>query len=309
MSAVEVLSPVDVLTFGEAMVAVRAEGPVRLGGAARLTIAGAESNVAIGLARLGHAVRFAGRVGADESGALVERTLRAEGVELALHADPDAATGLVLFEQRLPDLTRVEYHRAGSAGARLEPADLAAPLAAGARMLHVTGVTAALGPGPLDAVRRAVAHPGRRVCLDVNHRARLWSSDEAAAALTPLARRADVVIGSPEELELVGGVAALRDAGCEVVVKCGADGARAISSDGEHAAPGHRVGVVDSVGAGDAFTAGYLSALLDGLDVPGRLARGNAAGAFAVATRGDWEGLPTRAELDLLGLPGGAALR
>jgi len=305
----EVLAPVDVLTFGEAMVAVRAEGQVRLGGAARLSIAGAESNVAIGLARLGHAVRFAGRVGADESGALVERTLRAEGVELALRADPDAATGLVLFEQRLPDLTRVEYHRTGSAGARLDPDDLTAALTAGAALLHVTGVTAALGPGPLAAVRRAVAHPGLRVCLDVNHRARLWSAEAATAALTPLAARAAVVIGSPEELELVGGIPALRAAGCEVVVKLGADGARALSADGEHTAPGHRVRVVDSVGAGDAFTAGYLSALLDGLDVPGRLARGNAAGAFAVATRGDWEGLPTRAELDLLGLPGGAALR
>jgi sugar/nucleoside kinase (ribokinase family) len=302
------MTPVEVLTVGEAMVAVRAEGLVRLGGAARLSIAGAESNVAIGLARLGHAVRFAGRVGADESGALVERTLRAEGVDAALVRDPDAATGLVLFEPRLPGVTRVEYHRAGSAGSRLTSDDLAGALAAGARLLHVTGVTAALGAGPREAVERAVAAIGS-VCLDVNYRGRLWSPAEAAAALAPLARRAEVVVGSPEELDLVGGVDALRERGCEVVVKAGADGARALTPDGEFAAPAHRVTAVDTIGAGDAFTAGYLSARLEGLPVPARLARGNAAGAFAVAAHGDWEGLPTRAELDLLGLPDGTALR
>ncbi|RBM21636.1 sugar kinase [Prauserella sp. PE36] len=302
----------EVVTLGETMMSLRAEGMVRLGTSFRSSIAGAESNVAIGLSRLGHPVRWLGRVGADEPGALVLRTLRAEGVDVStVERDDEAPTGLVLFEQRLPDVTRVQYHRAGSAGSRLSAADVA--LGGDVRLVHLTGITPALGDGPRDAVERAVARArelAATVSFDVNHRARLWSAADAAPALTPIARRADVVIGSADELELVGGVDALLAAGVrEVVTKLGADGAAVTTADGEQRAPGHRVPVVDSVGAGDAFTAGYLSALLDGLDVPGRLARGNRTGAFAVATAGDWEGLPTRAELDLVALGEGAALR
>ncbi|WP_110336087.1 sugar kinase [Prauserella flavalba] len=302
----------EVVTLGETMVSLRAEGLVRLGTSFRSSIAGAESNVAIGLSRLGHSVRWLGRVGADEPGELVLRTLRAEGVEVSTVERDDAApTGLILFEQRLPDVTRVQYHRSGSAGSRLSAADVV--LDGDVRLLHLTGITPALGDGPREAVERAVARArelGATVSFDVNHRARLWSAADAAPVLTPLARRADVVIGSGDELDLVGGVNALLTAGVrEVVTKLGADGAAVSTPDGEQRAPGHRVPVADSVGAGDAFTAGYLSALLDGLGPAERLARGNRAGAFAVATAGDWEGLPTRAELELLALGEGAALR
>src|SRR5256885_16954670 len=94
---------VDVVTFGETMAALRADGPIRLGGTARWSIAGAESNVAIGLARLGHAVRWIGRVGADEPGALVLRTLRAENVDVTYAAaDPDAPTRLILLQSPPP---------------------------------------------------------------------------------------------------------------------------------------------------------------------------------------------------------------
>lgn len=315
------MSAVDVLTFGETMLALRARGLIRLGADMSTSIAGAESNVAVGLARLGHAVRWAGRVGDDEPGSLVLRTLRAEGVDVsAAVRDPAAPTGLILFEQRLADLTRVQYYRTGSAGSRLCADDLAAPLAAGARLLHLTGVTPALGAAPLAAVHAAAEHAaahGWTLCLDVNHRSRLWSAEEAARALTPLARRARIVIGSPEELALVSGesspaeaAAGLIGAGVrEVVVKLGADGARVHTADGEWSAPAHPVRVVDSIGAGDAFTAGYLSGLLDGAGVPERLARGNAAGAYAVSTPGDWEGLPDRSELALLALGEGTALR
>ncbi|MBK1783141.1 sugar kinase [Prauserella cavernicola] len=302
----------EVVTLGETMVSLRAAGLVRLGTTFHSSIAGAESTVAIGLSRLGHSVRWVGRVGADETGDLVVRTLRAEGVDVStVERDGSAPTGLILFEQRLPDVTRVRYYRAGSAGSRLSAADVA--LGEDTRLVHLTGITPALGDGPREAVEAALAQArerGATVSLDVNHRAKLWPAEQASAALTPIARGADVVIGSADELELVGGTRALLDAGVrEVVTKLGADGAAVTTADGEQRAPGHRVPVVDSVGAGDAFTAGYLSALLDGLDPAARLERGNRAGAFAVATSGDWEGLPTRSELELLALGEGAALR
>lgn len=304
---------IDVITLGETMLSLRAHSMIRLGTDLTASIAGAETTVAIGLSRLGHEVSWIGRVGADEPGELVLRTLRAEGVDVSsVVVDDTASTGLMLVERRL-DRSRVQYYRAHSAGSRLGPDDLESALNSGARLLHLTGVTPALGGPPLAAVNTASEHAraaGTTVCFDVNFRSRLWSADEARATLTPLAEHSDVVVGSPEELELVGGVKALLAAGVgEVVTKLGADGARVATPLGEHTAAAHRVRVVDPIGAGDAFTAGYLSALLDELPVSARLARGNAVGACAVATTGDWEGLPDRDELELLTTAEGAVLR
>ncbi len=304
---------IEVVTFGETMFAVRADGLLRLGGTLQASIAGAEATVAIGLSRLGHRSRWAGRVGTDEPGELVLRTLRAEGVDVSTVDRDIAPTGLILFEQRLPDLTRVQYYRNQSAGSRLTPADVAGALADGVRLVHFTGITPALSETARAAAHTALdrsAELSATVSFDVNYRSRLWRAEDAAAVLTPLARRAAVVIGSADEIDLVGGTDGLLRAGVrEVVVKQGAEGAAVHDGEAVYRAPGHRVPVVDSVGAGDAFTGGYLSGLLDGLEYTDRLARGNAVGAFAVATSGDWEGLPTRSELDLLSFEKGAALR
>jgi len=314
---------IDVATFGETMAALRARDPIRLGGTMRLSVAGAESNVAIGLARLGHRVRWTGLVGADETGELVLRTLRAEGVDVShARADGRGPTGLILFERRIGDLTRVIYHREGSAGSFLDTADVLPALDPLPRLLHVTGITPALGPGPAAAVRAAVrtaAAAGVRVCLDVNHRSRLWTRDAAAEVLRPLASSLSVVVASDDELELVAPasatterdrVSALLDLGVsEVVVKRGAEGASGHTPVETVHTPARRVQVTDLVGAGDAFVAGHLSGLLDGLDLAGRLDRAVTAGAFAVASPGDWEGLPTRAELGLLDALPGSTLR
>ncbi|MFE6975112.1 sugar kinase [Streptomyces sp. NPDC057682] len=311
----------DVLTFGEAMVALRADGPIRTGGALRMSVAGAEANVAIGLARLGHRVRWVGCTGADEFGALVLRTLRAESVDVACAARAEGPTGLVVFEPRVADLTRVSYYRAGSAGSRLGPGHLERALAEGPRVLHTTGITAALGPEPLRAVREAAstAPGGTTVCLDVNHRAKLWSRQEAAAALRPLMPYVDVLVASDDELALAAPAGArsedrqaeaLLEAGVrEVVVKRGGQGAEVYDASGRTARPAVSVPVKDTVGAGDAFVAGYLSAFLDGEPVAGRLDRAVTTGAFAVACAGDWEGLPTRDELRLLRAAPGSAIR
>ncbi|MEW9527086.1 sugar kinase [Microbispora sp. NPDC049125] len=310
---------IDVATFGETMASLRALDPVRLGGTMRLSVGGAESNVAIGLARLGHRASWTGLVGDDETGELVLRTLRAEGVDVThCRVDRRGPTGLMLVERRVGDLTRVLYHRAGSAASFLSPPDVLPALDPPPKMVHVTGITPALGPGPAAAVRAAV-DSGLRVSLDVNHRSRLWDRERAAETLRPLASRLSVVIASDDELELVAPasatterdrVAALLDAGvAEVIVKRGADGATGHTPAETVDTPARRVRVADLVGAGDAFTAGYLSGLLDGLDLAGRLSRAVTTGAFAVASSGDWEGLPDRRELGLLDSLPGSTLR
>ncbi|WP_405623852.1 sugar kinase [Streptomyces sp. NBC_00076] len=306
------------------MAALRAQGALRLGGTLGLSVAGAESNVAIGLARLGHRVQWAGRVGADELGALVLRTLRAEGVgtDHAGTDDTGRPTGLLLTEPRLGTLTRVSYYRAGSAGSAVSPADVLPALASGARVLHLTGITPALSPAAAEATLAAATtarEAGITVCLDVNYRSRLWSTDRARTALRPLLDHTDLLIASEDELPLAlersgaGESEAVHDilaAGVdEVVVKRGARGATTFTADGATDSAARQVDAVDLVGAGDAFVAGYLSGLLDGSDVRARLHRAVTTAAFAVATRGDWEGLPTQDELGLFDQPDGTTIR
>ena len=313
---------VDVLTIGEAMAALRSPAPVRHGGQLALSVAGAESNVAIGLARLGHRVRWAGVLGQDRFGELVLSTLRAEGVDTELVRRSTAPTGIVLFEQRLAGLCRVDYHRTASAGSELRPADLDNAFERAPRVLHVTGVTLALGAGPRGAVTRAVRlarERGTIVCLDVNHRRRLWSRDAAVSALNALVSEVDIVIASDDELRLLatgpGGderllMESLRARGVkEVVVKHGEKGATLHLPGRQIHQPARTVTSVDPVGAGDAFVAGYLSGLLDGLRREEQLQRAVTLGAFAVASEGDWEGLPRRDELGLLDVPAGEPLR
>ena len=312
-------SSVDLLTLGESMVSLRSAGPLSTGGPLTMHVAGAESNVAVGVARLGHSVSWTGVVGADPHGEFILRQLRGEGVRLQHREDPTRRTGVMFLEQRTADVTRAFYYRSDSAGSTLSREDVDRALQPGARILHLTGITPALSPEARKAVEYAAeraAAEGLVVSLDVNYRSKLWSREEAREVLTPLVRHAGILIASDDELDLVATAPArvddpdsreaamaaeLLELGVqEVVVKRGAAGADVHSPNGRWEASAVSVTSIDTVGAGDAFTAGYLSALLDGADIPGRLQRGVLAGAFAVSTVGDWEGLPARGELALL---------
>ncbi|HZY01177.1 MAG TPA: sugar kinase [Dermatophilaceae bacterium] len=316
------MTQLDVVTLGETMVSLRTGTPLRLGGTMTMTVAGAESNVAIGLARLGHTVRWGGRVGADEVGAFILRTMRAESVAVdTVLVDARRPTGLMLAERRVADISRVSYYRAGSAGSALAPADAVACLADTPRILHVTGITPALSGSAADAVATAVElarHAGALVSVDVNYRSSLWAPEDARLVLSELVRGADIVIASEDELGLVVTDARHESAAAEelaasgvshLVIKRGARGASVWQQGQAHHATAVPVTVLDTIGAGDAFTAGYLSGVLDGLSPAAALYRGTVTGAFAVAGVGDWEGLPSREELSLLETEAGSTLR
>ncbi|MFE3687359.1 sugar kinase [Streptomyces sp. NPDC059095] len=305
----------SVFTFGETVLALRGSGPLRLGGAMDVTITGAESTVATGLARLGHQVRWAGAVGADEAGELVLRTLEAEGVDVsAASRDEGAPTGLVLLAPRLPGPTRAHPYRAGSAAPRIRACAIAEAFAAAPpALLHLTGITPALGRSAQSAACLALqlaAEHSAMVCLDVNHRPELWSSQEAAEVLRQWAPKADVLVATEDELALCLPESAPDDTEQrakellalgvgEIVVKRGAAGATVYAAQGRLHRPARTPRAPGAAGAGDAFVAGYLSGLLDGVPTAARLERATAAEAFATASPGGWEGTPTRAELAL----------
>jgi len=305
----------DVVTFGETMglFAEQAVGRVRSGTPFEFRIGGSESNVAIGLARLDCAVCWMGRVGRDTYGDEIIRTLRGEGVTVQAHRDPQRPTAMMVKTRPAPHHQRISYYRSGSAGAAFGPDDVDDECISTARVLHVSGISLAISPSAAAAVEHAVAvarAAGTLVSLDVNYRSRLWPRAEAAARLHALLPRVDLLFGNTDEARLltdctqsrqVTATQLLRLGPGEVVLTGGTGGAAAVTATGEVATvPALAVPVVDTVGAGDAFVAGYLAARLQGASLDDRLDLAATTGAFACMSEGDWEGAPTRDELTLI---------
>jgi 2-dehydro-3-deoxygluconokinase len=310
----------DVITYGEAMMLLVADrpGPLELAQSFHKRTAGAETNVAIGLARLGLKVGWASRLGTDSMGRYLLAAMQAEGIDCShVVCDASQKTGFQ-FKGQVNDGSDppVEYHRKGSAASHIGVADIDENWLRSARHLHATGVFAAVSASTLPAAQKTMAlmrDAGRSVSFDPNLRPTLWASPEAMrAAINDLAARAQWVLPGLEEGRFLTGedtperVARwYRERGAQlVVVKLGREGAYYDDHlNGFGLVPGFPVAkVIDTVGAGDGFAVGVISALLEGLDVPQAVSRGAWIGARAVQVMGDSEGLPTRAELKTAGL-------
>jgi 2-dehydro-3-deoxygluconokinase len=279
-----------VVTAGETMALLDPleDGELALGALLRLRFAGAESNFAIALARLGVPAAWISRLGADRPGVLIREALEREGVDVRwVREDPEAPTGL-FYKWRSGGRTSVAYHRRGSAASRLEPADVPDEALEDAALVHLTGITLALGEGPralvLDVARRARA-AGAVVLFDPNYRPALWESPAAAAAaMAPVLEHVDWCLCGADEASLAGAARA--------VVRTGASAT--VISDGEavEVPPPRREAVVDEVGAGDAFAAGFAYGVLQGWDPPDCVRAAHAIAACALRGTGDWETLP-----------------
>ena len=304
----------QVVTLGETMALMKAEtpGPLAHVSSLSLGVGGAESNFAVALRRLGTSVTWVGRLGADSLGDLVQRELAAEGIVTLAIRDADAPTGLMIKERRTPDALRVWYYRTGSAGSRLSWADVPPELIAGAELLHVTGITLGISDSAREAVHQAVEcarRAGVLVSFDLNYRSALWPPAEAARDFASIIAKADLVFAGESEAAMVVGAAEdpltlahrIAELGpTQSVIKLGADGCVAVVDGHEYRRPAVRINAVDSVGAGDAFVAGYVSELVAGANTSARLRTAVRAGAFACLVPGDWEGMPRRQELALL---------
>ena len=310
----------DVVTLGEAMLLLVAEEPGPLESVMHFTkrTAGAETNVAIGLARLGLKVGWQSRLGADSMARYLVAAIGGEGVDCSrVVCDPAQRTGF-MFKGRVVDGSDppIEYHRRGSAASQLDPDEIDEAWIAGTRHLHVSGVFAALSASTLAATRRAMAlarAQGKTIGFDPNLRPTLWPSREAMRdTINDLAAHADWVLPGIEEGRLLTGQVTpeavarfYRERGVKrVVVKLGAAGAYFDDADGGcgHVPAAPVTQVIDTVGAGDGFMVGVTSALLEGRGIADATRRGAWIGARAVQVRGDTEGLPTRAELVSAGL-------
>lgn len=305
----------DVITIGEAMAMFVATEPGELAEANAFIkrIAGAELNVATGLARLGLNVSWVSRVGSDSFGRFVLSSLEKENINSeSVTVDARYPTGFQL-KSRAENGTDpiVEYFRKGSAASHLSCDDFDAATFTCARHLHLSGVAAALSPTAYDLLDHAASTmkaQGKTISFDPNLRPVLWKSEaEMVEKLNRLAFQADWVLPGLKEAAILTGQSTPEgmadfylDRGVKaVVIKTGADGAWFKTAAGEQGAVAAvRVdNVVDTVGAGDGFAVGVISALLEGKTFPQAVARGNKIGSLAIQVPGDSEGLPTRAQL------------
>ncbi len=305
----------DVITIGEAMAMFVATNTGDLSEVDHFMkrVAGAELNVATGLARLGLKVGWVSRVGNDSFGQFVLDTLKKEGIDTAgVTLDGRYPTGFQL-KSKVTDGTdpTVEYFRKGSAASHLSVEDFNPIWFTAARHLHLSGVAAALSTSSyalLDHVAGAMKAAGKTISFDPNLRPVLWKSEaEMVEKLNHLAFQADWVLpGLKEGFILTGektpeGIADfyLNKGVKAVILKTGADGAWYKTADGEQGAVAavKVENVVDTVGAGDGFAVGVVSALLEGKTLHQAVTRGNVIGSLAIQVQGDSEGLPTREQL------------
>jgi 2-dehydro-3-deoxygluconokinase len=300
-----------VLTAGETMVLLDSlkEGSARVGSSFELRVAGAESNFAIALARLGVGVRWVSRLGRDTFGDLVHATLEAEGLDLDYVVRDDHAPTAAFFKWRQAGRSSVFYLRHGSAASRLREDDLPEAAFEGIELVHLTGITMALSATAralaVGAARRA-RERGLVVVFDPNYRPPLWTSPEAAGRVCrEVFPYIDWLLCGREEGAALFGVEdagelveSLADEGVKAVVRVGERGAVLGGGDGPvTVAPPRLERVQDEVGAGDGFAAGFSYGLLAGWEAARCVGAGNLIAAHALRGTGDWETFPLLEEV------------
>lgn len=301
----------EVVTFGESMALMMPSGTkgIEYSSQFHKSFGGAESNVAIGIARLGHRAGWFGRLGKDPLGRTILKQIRGEGVDVsrAQLAD-DAPTGLMIREV-VSGKSSVYYYRKFSAASKMKPEHLDEDYIKQAKILHVTGITPALSDSCRETVQAAVRiarKHGVKVSFDPNLRLKLWSLEEARKVLLPLAEEADYFLPGLDELKLLYEtddfediVKRLNRLSAVTILKGADDKTYVLEKGNLTAVPYFKAEqVVDTVGAGDGFCAGFLTGLLKGYSHEEAVRLGNLIGSLVIQMEGDWEALPTWDQVD-----------
>lgn len=303
----------DVVTFGESMVLFtpQKEGQLKNAHLFEKSFGGAESNVAIGLARLGAKVGWFSRLGQDPFGEMLIKEIRGEGVDTSrVTFDEKHVTGIMFKEITGVGNPNVYYYRKHSAASQLSPYDVDEEYIRGAKVLHLTGITPVLSETSLQAVYKAIKcakHHGVKICFDPNLRLKLCSLQKSREVLLNIASMSDYFLPGIDELHLLFDTKELQTITSKIrqlnipvtIIKLGENGCMIIDSNMERKISGFTVtNVVDTVGAGDGFCAGFLYSILNGSSVEEAATFANAVGAHVVQFKGDIEGLPTKSQMD-----------
>ncbi|MFZ7942544.1 sugar kinase [Neobacillus sp. 19] len=307
----------DIVTIGETMVLFHPmeERPLKYSSLYTKAIAGAESNVAIGLSRLGKKTRWIGRLGNDPFGDMIMTTLAGEHVDLSkVVRDDDHATSVFFKDMYRIGDPMVYYYRKGSPSSVWKPEHVQEDWFADARILHMTGITPALGletlPFTMECMKVAKSL-GLTVSFDPNIRYKLWGAERVKEALLSLIPLCDIFLPGIDEAQFLFGdlpaeqlAQKMMNLGPHTVaIKLGEHGAFGMKRNlSPITVPGVKVGtIIDTVGAGDAFASGFLSIVAEDVynfSLERALERGNKLGSIVIQGKGDWETLPTLEELN-----------
>jgi len=302
----------DVVTFGESMVLFSPDssGPLRYVQNFNKALAGAESNVAIALAKLGHEAGWFSKLGNDEFGTYIQATIRGEGVDVSrVIMEPKKSTGILFKERFMHSNPNVYYYRKDSAASTLKPEELDEEYIKKAKILHITGITPALSENCRKTVFKAIEIARKNnvlVSFDPNIRLKLWTQEEAVPVLLEIAKQSDIIFPGIDESEMLLGLTKpediaekFMDMGCSIVaVKLGKEGCYVADRLNRYYIDSYQLeNPQDTVGAGDGFAAGFLSGILKKLDLRECAEYGNGVGAMAVLVKGDMEGYPNFEQL------------
>jgi len=308
---------IDVVTVGETMAAL---APGEVGSLKYINnfakyIAGAESNVAIGIKRLGFRSGFISKLGKDPLGDYVEFFVRGEGVDVSqVKRDDEHRTGLLIKEMHTTKEPKVFYYRENSAASHLNPDDIDEDYIQKARHMHLTGITPALSDSAQNAFFRALNYAKQndlRISFDPNLRLKLWSSIEKMKkvmlniipqvdVLLPGVEEGEILLGLDDPEEIIKGFYDMMEEGSLVVLKLGSEGALYYQGDQiVHVEPYKVDNIVDLIGAGDAFAAGLITGLLREMSIKEAVELANLVGALCITVKGDIEGLPTWEQVEV----------
>ena len=303
----------DVITMGETMMAFEAldYGPLRENILFKKWIGGAEDNFIIGLARLGFHCGWFSRLGQDEFGKEILRTIRGEGVDVSrVIIDEEAPTGVFFVESLAGDDPRCYYYRRFSAASRLSPNDIDPDYISRAKVIYATGITPALSETARQATEtlfRLSKENGQLMVFDPNLRLKLWGIEDARDVLVPLMQKSAYVLPGADELSLLMDCGNLGEAIKKahqlgitaLIIKRGKGGAT-ISVSNKHPTdvPGFPIeNPVSTMGAGDCFAAGFVAGLLKQQSLKECVRLANALGAFCLRGSGPYQTLPDLEEL------------
>lgn len=297
----------DVITIGEAMITFNpgSTGPMKFVNTFEKKVGGAELNLAIGCARLGLRAGWISRLGNDEFGKYIKTFARGEGIDVSeVKLMDDYPTSLNFKEIMEDGGVRTFYYRDKSPTLSMTTKDLDEEYFQQAKILHITGVFAAVDPNNVEILNQAIKlakKHGLKISFDPNIRLRLWSKEEAKQVLSKILPHVDILLAGQEEMDIIMGesdplriIEQAKELGVSyVAIKQGADGAVGYH-DGKivEASPVQASKVVDTVGAGDGFNAGILYGLLQNWTLDKTLLFANTIGSMVVSVIGDNEGLP-----------------
>lgn len=305
----------DVLTIGETMILLEPveDGSLKYVSNFKKKYGGAESNVAIGLARLGSKVGWISGIHDDPLGDFLISSIRGEGIDTSrIVYKENTENAMYIKERTRPGVNYVYYYRNGCATSELTFEDLDLAYLKQTKIIHLTGILPLLSDNCLQLVRQVMTFAKENnvlVSFDPNIRHKLMiKRPDAKEALLELCLQADILLPGLDEAKLLTGLDDIQEImhyfqkqGVKyIVIKDGEKGAYYLNEDGSvDKVESYKVeNVADPIGAGDGFAAGVLNALLNGQSLQQAVQQGSLIGSFVVQVKGDIEGLPTTKMLE-----------